>query len=239
MLEQFEVTDQAHQHGGQLGSGQCTRVALAKSLINEPELLATIRALRPSRVLDLGCGEGSHVDLPGFPALAEVYPDAEIVGYEPGAAAPAPYPTCHRGGLPLPEADASFELIAAINVLEHAHNLEPLLAEMRRLLAPGGHLLVAVPEGRAIGDRLYRLYTLIRHRRQDHLRAWSLEQWRQAIHQGTGLRYLGAIDKQENLVWAPEPLAGAGRAALRLAARHFPQQPQLFCYGYLMLWEAR
>ena len=39
ILEQLEVTDQNRQRFGQLSSGQRTRVALAKSLINDPELL--------------------------------------------------------------------------------------------------------------------------------------------------------------------------------------------------------
>jgi len=110
--------------------------------------LDTLAGLAPRRVLDFGCGGvGSHLDLPGYPALAAVYPRAEIVGYEPGLAPaqrPPGYSRCHAGPLPLPEPDGHFDLVAAIDVLEHVRDLDRGLAELRRLLAPGGHLVVEV-----------------------------------------------------------------------------------------------
>lgn len=208
-------------------------------------LLHAIAAIAPTRVLDLGCGNrGSHIDLPGFPTLAAAYPGIEIVGYELDPArlgSPAPYAVCHGGALPLPEPALSFDLIAAINVLEHARDLKPVLAEILRLLAPGGHLLIAVPEGRALSDRLYRSYTVLRHRRRDHLRAWPLQRWREELSRATGFAYVGALDKVENLEWAPAPLGAAGRWLIR-AAEARPELAawrHLLLYGYLMLWEAR
>jgi len=208
-------------------------------------ILHSLAALEPKRVLDLGCGDqGSHVDLPGFPALGEAYPEAEIVGYEPDPArlgSPGPYPVCHAGPLPLPEPALSFDLVAAINVLEHVRDLDATLAEIQRLLAPGGRLLVAVPEGRALGDRLYRLFTLLRHRRRDHVRAWPRARWREAVSRATGFAYVGSLDKTENLEWAPEPLAAAWIRLVRAAGAHagLAAWRHLLLYGYLMLWEAR
>ena len=102
------------------------------------------RGAPPRRAIDLGCGNGRFLA-----ALAErgaaatgvdAYADslARARAKAPGATLIA----AELGDLPLPS--ASFDLVAALDVLEH---LEParLLAEARRLLAPGGRLLLSVP----------------------------------------------------------------------------------------------
>jgi SAM-dependent methyltransferase len=93
----------------------------------------------PWRVLDLGCGAGGSVDV--FRARD---PDVEWVGLDvPGS------PEAHgrtRGdarfetfdGVSMPFADSSFELVYCKQVLEHVRRPEPLLAEVRRVLVPGG-----------------------------------------------------------------------------------------------------
>jgi SAM-dependent methyltransferase len=42
-----------------------------------------------------------------------------------------------------PFPDASFEIVTCISVIEHGVGLDDFFAEMRRLLVPGGHLLVS------------------------------------------------------------------------------------------------
>ena len=94
---------------------------------------------RPWRVLDLGCGVGSSVDY--FRARD---PDVEWVGIDvPGSPearertrADARFETFD--GVALPFADGSFELVYCKQVLEHVHRPAPLLAEVRRVLVPGG-----------------------------------------------------------------------------------------------------
>lgn len=56
------------------------------------------------------------------------------------------------GGLPcrasverLPFADASFDLIAVLDVIEHVEDDAAAVSEVRRLLAPGGRVLMSVP----------------------------------------------------------------------------------------------
>jgi len=48
-------------------------------------------------------------------------------------------------GRPLPEADASFDLILLMDVLEHLPDPDAVITELRRLLRPGGRLIVSVP----------------------------------------------------------------------------------------------
>ena len=98
-----------------------------------------------SKLLDAGCGTG------GFLArLAGSAPDAVGLEYNPGAAARAAV----KSGRPvvagsvntLPFADASFRAVASLDVLCHA-GAEPaaMLAELRRVLAPGGRLVLNLP----------------------------------------------------------------------------------------------
>lgn len=46
---------------------------------------------------------------------------------------------------PLPFADGSFELAWASEVIEHVADTAPWLSEVRRVLAPGGRLLITTP----------------------------------------------------------------------------------------------
>lgn len=48
-------------------------------------------------------------------------------------------------GRPLPEADASFDLILLMDVLEHLPDPDAVITELRRLLRPGGRMIVSVP----------------------------------------------------------------------------------------------
>jgi ubiquinone/menaquinone biosynthesis C-methylase UbiE len=103
------------------------------------------------RVLDLGCGAGRFVA-----ALREA--GAEPVGVELAEAAlerarvNAPGADLRRvaddGSLPLEH--ASVDLVWCSEVLEHVADTAYLLLEVRRVLRPGGRLLVTAPfHGRA------------------------------------------------------------------------------------------
>ena len=94
---------------------------------------------RPWRVLDLGCGAGGSVDVfrardphvqwlgldvPGSPeARDRTRSDARFETFD---------------GVSMPFADQAFELVYCKQVLEHVRRPEPLLAEVRRVLVPGG-----------------------------------------------------------------------------------------------------
>lgn len=46
---------------------------------------------------------------------------------------------------PLPFADNSFDLIWSVEVIEHVRNVKPLVQEFRRILRPGGKIIITTP----------------------------------------------------------------------------------------------
>jgi SAM-dependent methyltransferase len=96
------------------------------------------------RVLDLGCGGGD---------LGRLRPDPTIevhgIDIRPEAvAAAARWETTIRIDLAhdsLPYADATFQAVFAKDVLEHLPRPWEVLAEVHRVLEPGGRVVVSVP----------------------------------------------------------------------------------------------
>lgn len=94
-------------------------------------------------------GRGARVVALDFsrPALAlmrEALPDGVVVE-----------PVC-ADAFALPFRDATFDLVFHQGLLEHFRNPLEMLAEQRRVLRPGGHILVDVPQR-------WHYYTLIKH----------------------------------------------------------------------------
>lgn len=93
----------------------------------------------PWRVLDLGCGTGSSVDV--FRARD---PAVQWVGIDIPGSPEASFRTRRDArfetfdGVAMPFEDGTFDLVYCKQVLEHVRHPEPLLAEVGRVLAPGG-----------------------------------------------------------------------------------------------------
>jgi SAM-dependent methyltransferase len=98
-------------------------------------------------VLDLGCGDG-HFASVAFPAtlLAGIDPAAGVL---PEARDRYAYQIVARSlGNALPFPDDTFATVVSNSVLEHIHDLVPVLAEAARILRPGGRFFFCVPSDR-------------------------------------------------------------------------------------------
>jgi SAM-dependent methyltransferase len=102
------------------------------------------QARRPIDILDFGCGTGAFLEhLERFGGVSAVDADPHAVAF------------CHARGrtevvlappaAALPFGDGSFDLVTTLDVIEHIDDDVGALAELRRVLRPGGLLLVAVP----------------------------------------------------------------------------------------------
>ena len=88
------------------------------------------------RVLDVGSADGPSV--PWLRGSPHVTVDLDPRGLRPGEGVCA-------SALALPFRDGSFDLVSAFDVVEHCEPEAQALAELARVLAPGGRLLLSVP----------------------------------------------------------------------------------------------
>lgn len=118
-------------------------------------------ALAGRRILDLGSGMGgTSVAL----ALAGAYPLAfeynraycDIIRLR-AARYSLPMPVLNGAGEALPFANGTFDLAIAWDVVEHVQNPAQLLAELARVLKPGGRVLLTVINRFAYRDPHYHL----------------------------------------------------------------------------------
>ncbi len=166
------------------------------------------------RVLDLGCGEGSFaaalVDAEAQVTMADV---AQGALKRARVAAPGAVAVLLEEDAPLPFGDGSFDLAWCGETLEHVADVAGLAAELRRVVRPGGALLVTTPNqarptvalealrGRPLEERL--------DPRVDHLRFFTARTLSALLH-GAGFT--------EGEVKAWDGLPGF-RRRLRAAAR--------------------
>ena len=113
-------------------------------------LLARLLARMPlpaaARVLDVGCGTGANGPVLAGAERFTVGLDASAIPLGLGRSAERTHGARVRAdaGL-LPFADASFDLVTALDVLEHLDDDAAAARELHRVLRPGGVLVVFVP----------------------------------------------------------------------------------------------
>lgn len=100
------------------------------------------------RVLEVGAGTGVQsamlADFGCDVTALEVVSDNETwTEYQSNSV----YPLTFYDGKALPFEDDSFNKIFSASVLEHVADVQGLLMECRRVLAPGGRMVMAVPSG--------------------------------------------------------------------------------------------
>jgi len=114
------------------------------------------KAAKPRTLLDIGCGTGEFLRYCSRQGI-------RVTGVEPNEKA-RQY-AVHINGIRmvagLEELDAGesrYDCITLWHVLEHVHDLDPTLGRIKKLLAPGGILVVAVPNCQSDDARRYGRY---------------------------------------------------------------------------------
>jgi glycosyltransferase involved in cell wall biosynthesis/SAM-dependent methyltransferase len=154
----------------------------SRQKIHPKNLLADVSAyawyrrfLKPTdRVLDIGAGTGSHTFI-----AAECCQDVVGIEYDPKNLT-----TCIRRrderGLKnveflngnaeerLPFEDQHFDVVMLLDVLEHLNQRDAALQEVRRVLKPGGRLLVAIPNRQTSWKRALLRAGLFPYSDRDH-----------------------------------------------------------------------
>lgn len=184
------------------------RRAVIGALLDEVDIAPT------ARILEAGCGTGGN--------LAFLSGRGEVSAFEPHELAVGIARTRHpdvvleTGALPdeLPFPPASFDVVAALDVLEHVADDESALRSLIALARPGGRIIVTVPTHPYLwGQHDIRLH---------HVRRYRVRDFRQ-LCEGTGatIEYFGAF----NTLLAP--VAFAARVAEKVLPLDFGNQERL------------
>lgn len=143
------------------GSGECRHPLCERALVEVgariQRLLRGIAGEHPApTLLDVGCWDGGFSQSCGEALGAERVLGVEV--YEgPAAAAEARGLEVARVDLEtqrLPWPDASADVVVCNQVLEHLKNVWLPMNEMHRVLAPGGHAVLSVPNLASLHNRV-------------------------------------------------------------------------------------
>ncbi|MGU3537160.1 class I SAM-dependent methyltransferase [Methylobacterium sp. A54F] len=154
------------------------------------EIGALVRDAAPARVLDLGCG-GGHVAFAAAPLSGSVtaYDLSDdmlgAVAAEARRRGLSNIETRQGAAEVLPFADADFDAVLTRFSAHHWRGVAAALAEARRVLKPGGLLVVAdlvAPEDAILDTHLQAVELL---RDPSHVRDYSVSQW-QAMLRAAG-----------------------------------------------------
>ena len=168
--EWSKYDDSATATGSGLSAYDATRLAITASDI--------ARALpsRAASILDAGCATGGLLTAlrdHGFTAVAGLDPSPRCaaacrergfeayVGSISTASAPAHMP--------------KFDCVVVSHVLEHVYDIPAFFTAARRLLAPGGHLYIEVPDATCYDDYLYAPFQEFNTEHINHFSACALE----------------------------------------------------------------
>jgi arsenite methyltransferase len=121
----------------------------SRDVLRRRQLVRAALGAKPGeRILDIGCGPGFYVD----ELLEEVGPRGSVVGLDrsPQMLAVATGRCEGRANAVFREGDAtclpvddwSVDAVLAVQVLEYVANVDEALSEMRRVLKPGGRVVV-------------------------------------------------------------------------------------------------
>ncbi|MEU5153079.1 methyltransferase domain-containing protein [Glycomyces sp. NPDC021274] len=133
---------------GALGDAFAAHAATGayNAYIDRPAMLDLAGDVSGQRVLDLGCGAGLYAEalLERGAAVVGVEGSAELLAHAKERAGERAELRRHDLELPLDfAADASFDMVLCALVIHHLRDRAGLLAEVFRVLKPGGRFLVS------------------------------------------------------------------------------------------------
>ncbi|HVU76718.1 MAG TPA: class I SAM-dependent methyltransferase [Gaiellaceae bacterium] len=113
-------------------------------LDEEQTLLAAIAEVHPTRVLDVGCGDGRIPALYTSPEVVVVDSSADAIDRAVARGLDAQLADARE----LPFEDSSFDVVTCSHVLYHLPDVDEALAEFVRVLRPGGRFagIYSMPE---------------------------------------------------------------------------------------------
>ena len=177
-----------------VGAGEPWQLRLYRRSIKKRETLEAVLRLLPEvqgrRCLEVGCATGTSSWL-----LRQRGGDWVSTDFEAEQVRSArellrdDVRLIDATGLPFP--DESFDVVVGINFLEHLSNDRAFVAEMVRVLKPGGAFLLTCPDGVSgrLGYRLKRLYRFTADTGGfGHVRDGYLRSELEALLRGAGLR---------------------------------------------------
>jgi SAM-dependent methyltransferase len=137
-------------------------------------------------ILDLGCGTGEGTSRIYAEGMAVIAADLST---EMVRTAIRRFPVlrgCVADAAGLPFQSESFDIVQSLGVLEYIGPYERAVRELRRVLKPGGTLVISVPNRHSLFRRLRRLERFLtaplrrlRNRRKGDT-GWEVQQWRPA-----------------------------------------------------------
>lgn len=190
-----------HLHRTSLAHTMCTSVLASVTNVITGAISSLAAATpaegRPKHLLDIGCWDGTATT--GYAAAAKARP-AGIEVYADAAARAA------VGGVQVvrldlerdsfPWRDAVFDIVVANQVFEHLKNIWLPLAEAFRVLRPGGHLIISVPNLASLHNRVLLLCgvqpTSIRVL-GPHVRGYTVDALVELLSLGDALRHCKTI----------------------------------------------
>ncbi|MEM7034123.1 MAG: class I SAM-dependent methyltransferase [Chloroflexota bacterium] len=161
-LADFYPAQSYHAYKSQHNSSDDLARSVNRSLMKRADWLAQQISADQAQIslLDLGCGEGGFLRA----TLLSEFGNAKRIGidFSPQACFASHIPGQIDTGVSaldrLPFPDHSFEIVTMWHVLEHVRSPQQVLLEIKRLLKPGGTLMLACPVVDSFEAQFFRRY---------------------------------------------------------------------------------
>lgn len=127
-----------------------------RTLVSKRRLIEHTSGMSRGNILDIGCGTGSFLH-----TMKEA--GWQVTGLEPDETAVTKARELYGLQVQSPETlftlpPAAFDVITMWHVLEHVHDLEEYINQVRLLLKPGGRIYIAVPNYTCYDQQVYGPY---------------------------------------------------------------------------------